>query len=303
MPQAFLWQGKTTAAWKPSRFGMTFSHLTDDLGGALWMWSLGASPAPTYPAREKEPGSTAKHPECGSTWLESWATYDPSSSSWRTHQFSLLGGLESFSETWPRSGLMRHGECYPLKTLARTTSENESGLWQTPVADDAVSRKAGKWNSRGEPKLSAQVQCWPTPTASLGTKGGRITPRKGREGGTLIEAVSARAWPTPRANDGEKRGNFDASNPRNGLAGAARLFPTATARDWRSGKASEATHAKNSRPLSEFVGGLLNPTWVEWLMGWPVEWTACEPLATDKYHEWRQQHLPSSSNNSFEEAE
>lgn len=30
-------------------------------------------------------------------------------------------------------------------------------LWQTPVADDAVARAKGKFNSRGEPKLSAQV--------------------------------------------------------------------------------------------------------------------------------------------------
>ena len=26
------------------------------------------------------------------------------------------------------------------------------------------------------------------------------------------------------------------------------------------------------------VGGTLNPMWVEWLMGWPVGWTDCEPL-------------------------
>jgi hypothetical protein len=31
-------------------------------------------------------------------------------------------------------------------------------MWQTPVADDAVDREKGKVNSRGEPKLSAQVK-------------------------------------------------------------------------------------------------------------------------------------------------
>lgn len=30
-------------------------------------------------------------------------------------------------------------------------------LWQTPVADDCMNRAKGKWNSRGEPKLSGQV--------------------------------------------------------------------------------------------------------------------------------------------------
>ena len=37
-------------------------------------------------------------------------------------------------------------------------------------------------------------------------------------------------------------------------------------------------------------GGQLNPEWVEWLMGWPIGWTGLEPLAMDKYHEWRRQH-------------
>lgn len=37
-------------------------------------------------------------------------------------------------------------------------------------------------------------------------------------------------------------------------------------------------------------GGQLNPTWVEWLMGWPLEWTALKPLATGKYRLWQQLH-------------
>ena len=54
-------------------------------------------------------------------------------------------------------------------------------------------------------------------TSTLGTKGGRVTPRKSREGGTLIEAVSARAFPTPSSNDwkGSSRGGA-ASRPAHG---------------------------------------------------------------------------------------
>jgi hypothetical protein len=37
-----------------------------------------------------------------------------------------------------------------------------------------------------------------------------------------------------------------------------------------------------ARPL----GGPLNPTWVEWLMGWPIEWTDLEPLEMDRYQQW-----------------
>ncbi len=68
------------------------------------------------------------------------------------------------------------------------------------------------------------------------------------------------------------------------------LWATPTARDWRSGRVSQATMDRNSRPLSEQVGGMLNPPWVEWLMGWPIEWTGCEPLETDKFHEWLRLH-------------
>jgi DNA (cytosine-5)-methyltransferase 1 len=32
------------------------------------------------------------------------------------------------------------------------------------------------------------------------------------------------------------------------------------------------------------TSGQLNPTWVEWLMGWPLEWTDLKPLEMDKSH-------------------
>lgn len=59
---------------------------------------------------------------------------------------------------------------WPTPTLAPARNgNNEAGnsaglvairahaLWQTPVTDDAVNREKGKWNSRGEPKLSGQA--------------------------------------------------------------------------------------------------------------------------------------------------
>jgi len=57
------------------------------------------------------------------------------------------------------------------------------------------------------------------------------------------------------------------------------LWATATARDWRSGKASEATRARNSRPLSEAAApdGFLLPEWTERHMGFPEGWTTIAP--------------------------
>jgi hypothetical protein len=46
-----------------------------------------------------------------------------------------------------------------------------------------------------------------------------------------------------------------------------------------------------SKPFSaEEMAGHLNPEWVEWLMGWPIGWTALEPLETARFQEWQQQH-------------
>lgn len=70
------------------------------------------------------------------------------------------------------------------------------------------------------------------------------------------------------------------------------LWPTATARDWRSGRASEDTMTKNSRPLNEVVyhesigrtitGESLNPDWVCTLMGYPPGWLNMDgPLHAD----------------------
>jgi hypothetical protein len=57
-------------------------------------------------------------------------------------------------------------------------------------------------------------------------------------------------YPTPRATDGTK-----------GLR-----TPEGAAREVERNKGPD---------LGAVVGGSLNPTWVEWLMGFPLEWTAC----------------------------
>ena len=36
--------------------------------------------------------------------------------------------------------------------------------------------------------------------------------------------------------------------------------------------------------------GILSPEFVEFVMGWPMGWTAIEPLGTDKFRQWRHSH-------------
>jgi site-specific DNA-cytosine methylase len=42
--------------------------------------------------------------------------------------------------------------------------------------------------------------------------------------------------------------------------------------------------------LSREVGGSLNPTWVEWLMGYPLGWTDLEHLEMQSYRQWLRLH-------------
>ena len=224
-PRPSLWHDKTTEPCDLSRFGMTCVPLTVTLGEDSSMWLLEGFRATTSARLEPALGSMEKTAASGRKWLGSFARFSPSELKWKTAQCSLLGDSDEFSETWPRWGSMRNGECFLRRIPGLPICESASGFWQTPVADDAIERKAGKWNSRGEPKLSAQVKLAPTPTAS---------------------------------DTGFRKGKY----------------------------------AQGGTALSTFVGGHLNPDWEEWLMGWPIGWTALEPLEWGKYREWQLQHSP-----------
>ena len=221
---AYLSPDKMTEFSRLSRFGMTFKHLTDDLGEAVLMWCLEASRAKTSALQARAQELTESAPACGDIWRGSLARFDPATSSWRTAQHSLLEDLGESSVIWPRSGMTADGQCLELPMLGRRTDGIGSGLWPTPTV-------CGNYNRKGA-------------SASSG----------------------------------------------DGLATAVTKCATPTARDWKSGKASQATHDKNSRPLSEQIGGSLNPTWVEWLMGWPLGWTDLKPLEMGKSHSAQPQH-------------
>lgn len=124
---------------------------------------------------------------------------------------------------------------------------------------------------------SGSLPRWPTPHGF--SPDGKSNGPSGNELGRAVN--QSLRWPTPTVCGNYNRAGLSAKSG-DGLATAVQKCATPTARDWRSGKASQATHDRNSRPLSEQIGGSLNPTWVEWLMGWPLGWTDLKPLATDK---------------------
>src|SRR3990167_7143094 len=101
------------------------------------------SPLPTQ-SMEYRPGLKGNGVAYGKTWQQSLVWLDRSTSLWRIRQCSLLGGWEPFSETWPAWGIMQHGECFVLPTLALSTLGRGSGYWPTPLASDGIAWKKNK---------------------------------------------------------------------------------------------------------------------------------------------------------------
>jgi hypothetical protein len=275
-PQAYCSPDKMTKCSRLSRFGMMFKPLTDDRGEALLMSYLAAFRAKTSPPQEKEPGSTESDQECGEKWHGSFVRFDPDSHSWKTHQCSLLGDLEPYSETWPRWGFMRDGECWEQQMSALRTSETESGskqFWPTPRAleiDESYEGYIERMKRSGNPKnigktkpqnLTMAVKMLPTPNARDWKDGKTAGNRKSPGLGVVVH------WSTPVADDTSYR---------------------------------KDKYAQGGTALSTQAGGKLNPTWVEWLMGWPLGWTDLKPLEMDRFQKWLDEHGSSSANH-FEE--
>jgi len=112
--------------------------------------------------------------QCGNTWQELLAKYDPNTALWKTAQCSLLEDLELSLEIWLKWGSMRNGECFRQPMLAQTILENEFGLseripnnvnfFHTPttgIDGGSNSRKA----------LKKRMEQWSTPGASDAIRG------------------------------------------------------------------------------------------------------------------------------------
>lgn len=264
MPQACSWRGRTMDVLPRFPCGTTSDPLTDEPGEAALTWCLEASLARTSAPQVEAPASAARAPVSGLSSLASFARFDPATCSWRTPQCSLLGDSDRFSATWPRSGSMRSGECWERPMLAPTTSAIDSGsLLPTPTASEYGSRNNGK---RGD-------------GTTFKTTGAP----------SLATMARKNLWATPKKADGERGGRGDLLMQVRGIPSPSGRYRTPLASDWKGPNRSGGDSA-SANGLATQVGGQLNPTWVEWLMGWPLGWTAFEQSATDKFQQWRRAH-------------
>jgi hypothetical protein len=98
-------------------------------------------------------------------------------------------------------------------------------------------------------RLRNQVENWPTPMSWDAEK-----PSAGKRATADLSHVTG-LWHTPNVpNRGPETAESKARRPNAGgidLQTEAELWPTASARDWKSGDASDLTMESNARPLNE----------------------------------------------------
>lgn len=279
---AFSWQDRTTGASRRSRYGMTCEPLTDARGEVVLTWCLAASLAKTSAPPAKAQASVDHDPGCGPRWRGLSVRFSRDTSGWRTAH-SLFGeDLAWSSLNLPRWGSLHDGELWERITQEPRTSATGSGCWATPTANQqqaasipAALNEAKRLHPRGQWSLVTQVvadhvhgnKMWPTPKASAA--GPDFAAMKRGKSISLQTAVAM--FPTPAASDHHQRRKT--ANWR-----GEDLVSHVTQMEEQQGK------------IQPQAGGALNPTWVEWLMGWPLGWTDCGASATDRFREWCNAH-------------
>lgn len=244
-------------------------------------WDRGEYPTPSatrYGSSQNEGEVPHDRPSRGTPSLDTWAAKQ-----WATPRASA-------NENRTTKNAPTHGVSHGL-----TLAGQAGSLWQTPATDSFRSRGGDR---KDEPGLDQQARHWPTPVKADGERGSDWNAR--REGNpTLVGA--AKHWPTPtsfsKASEGVNRpGNNRSANKTLGIV---ENWPTPTAGD---AKASGLRNTENSEAhagvsLSDMVTtgdsagrrdrttpkdgsdgplrAVLNPSFVETLQGFKVDWTDC----------------------------
>lgn len=206
----------------------------------------------------------------------------------------------TWSRTWSARAMTSRCLILKLRLSARSTGENGSRLLPTVTATVGEKGSPNQRDSSGRPGLQMAAMLWATPNTMDGmpprskesllrqaatTRKGRTRPANLRE---QVDPESVALWPTPTTRDYKDGTAKSCANvPVNGLQGRAiHLYSTPNARDWKCATAKEWDNPKNTRNLNRQIAklyeggesteernGQLNPTWVEWLMGFPLGWT------------------------------
>ena len=110
----------------------------------------------------------------------------------------------------------------------------------------------------------------------------------------ITREIESGLWPSLNARDWKDSGATQ-GNRKSPNLGTRVHWPTPRTAGMCGGSGSWELLNKNTTPeearqMGAGNGGKLNPTWVEWLMGWPLGWTDLKPLETGRFQQWQQQH-------------
>jgi hypothetical protein len=160
-------------------------------------------------------------------------------------------------------------------------------MWPTPTTQEVEHpeaeltetgrRKSKNGNTSHSLGLADAVQMWPTPVASDAWTGDlKSTQQTEGSRHSLNLSTAVQKWPTPTASDWKGRGP---NSKQQGLSEVVK-YPTPQARDYKGPSGRSMKGLEKDLPTAVGSGGRLNPTWVEWLMGFPTGWTDLEDSET-----------------------
>lgn len=314
--QHSTWRGWKRKEWARPLSGLTWRALLTSWLPGYQPDSLISFARESRASRGQWRGSVPGWPMSGgfgSLSGESSVSCGRGSSSSKTSQvFGVAVDSLPSSVTLHGSGTMRNGIVSQRWKSVRTTGENGSGFWPTSTngTHGTDFAKAGRTGSGGDDLQTAiarsmlQTPCASDAAGSRSTKGSK----RPAEGGLRKQAMLS----TPRAEDsqatGAHRGKPDTLNsavrqvptPKATMwseamwmRNKAERFASPQANDWKSGTGF-TPDGQHTPQLRHTAGGMLNPTWVGWLMGVPLGWdalplmrqsalSACMPWAMESY--------------------
>ncbi len=184
---------------------------------------------------------------------------------------SLLGFLASHSASPAASEASTTPEiCGPTLSESFAKYDLPSASWKTSSGSKQKSTSGRSWPIWPRSGMTSAGIAYELPTAA-----------------PPIAATGSGFWPTPTARDWKESGNEPAAQARKSpsMPAAVRMKEPVQSEEgvWCPG------HWWIPLPTQK-IGGLLNPAWVEWLMGWPTGWTALERLETAKFQQWLSAH-------------
>ena len=253
--------GSETESCQSSQSGMTCEPLMESLGEDTWTWFAGGSPALIYHKSSRtHQESKESNQGFGMRWLELPMRLDQSSCSLKTHLSLFDEDLDESRAIFPEWGMMQNGRFWAHATPELVIYGTDFGYWATPNARDWKDTPGMmKTRKDGRKKVDqASRQAF----ASLDGSG------------LFIPPTAPETWMMSTEN----------------VQSAESSTGTASVRDqqWTKTSITKSETAKNGRGLA--TNGRLSAEFAEWLMGLPIQWSALQPLETDKFQQWLNSH-------------